>query len=112
MGIPLYSEGGTENQQADADYVLQTLCEVYPGHPWATRVDQGIVFIKHLGLGNNWGMVKKFKDISHDATRFKKEIILAAGEFLERANLRRGKWNGDEIEKVEGLPDKYQPIKH
>lgn len=105
----LYSEGSTELQQADADYVLEVLCEIYPGHPWATRVDGGIVFIKHLGLGNNWGMVKKFGDLRHDATSFKKEIIMAAGEFLERAHLRRGASNGDQIEIVEGLPEKYQP---
>lgn len=105
----LYSEGSTELLQADADYVLQVLCEIYPGHPWATRVDGGIVFIKHLGLGRNWGMVKKFSDLRHDATSFKKEIIMAAGEFLERAHLRRGGSNGDQIEIVEGLPEKYQP---
>ena len=57
-------------------------------------------------------MVKKFKDISHDATRFKKEIIMAAGEFLERAHLTRGRANGDEIISVEGIPDKDQPYKY
>jgi hypothetical protein len=108
----LYSEGGTKQQEADAQTVLEILCSVYPGHPWATRVDGGVVFIKHLELGNNWGMVKKFSEINHDATRFKKEIIMAAGEFLERAGLVRGRANGDEIIKVEGLPDKYQPIRH
>lgn len=107
----LYSEGGTKLQEADAHHVLEILCSVYPGHPWATRVDGGIVFIKHLELGTNWGMVKKFKDINHDSTRFKHEIIMAAGEFLERAGLLRGRSNGDEIIKVEGIPDKHQPIR-
>ena len=108
----LYSEGGTKLQEADAQIVLEILCEIYPGHPWATRVDGGIVFIKHLGLGSNWGMVRKFNDLKHDATSFKKEIIMAAGEFLERASLRRGRNYGDEIQRVEGLPEKYQPIIH
>jgi len=105
----LYSEGSSEIEQADSDKVLEILCEVYPGHPWATRVAGGVVFIKHLELGNNWGMVKKFNDLKHDATRFKKEIIMAAGEFLERAGLARGRSNGDHIIRVEGLPEKYQP---
>jgi hypothetical protein len=106
----LYSEGDTKAQEADAQTILEILCAVYPGHPWATRVSGGIVFIKHLELGNNWGMVKKFTDIKHDATRFKHDIIMAAGEFLERAGLARGRANGDEIHHVEGLPDKYQPL--
>lgn len=105
----LYSEGGTKQQEADAQAVLEILCDVYPGHPWATRVDGGIVFIRHLELGSNWGMVKKFADIKHDATRFKHDIIMAAGEFLERAHLSRGRANGDAILHVDGLPDKYQP---
>ena len=108
----IYSEGDNNLQQADAKYVLEVLCDIYPGHPWATRVSGGIVFIKHLGLGSNWGMVRKYSDMKHDATTFKKEIIMAAGEFLERANLYRGRDLGDEIQTVEGLPDKYQPILH
>lgn len=108
----LYSEGDTKAEEADSQKVLEILCEVYPGHPWATRVSGGIVFIKHLELGNNWGMVRKFSELKHDATTFKKEIIMAAGEFLERANLVRGRANGDAIIRVEGLPDKYQPISH
>jgi len=107
----LYSEGGTKSEEADSHHVLEILVAAYPGHPWATRVEGGVVFIKHLELGNNWGMVKKFADINHDATRFKHEIIMAAGEFLERAGLVRGRANGDEIVHVEGLPDKHQPIR-
>lgn len=106
----LYSEGDSKAEEADSHKVLEILCEVYPGHPWATRVSGGVVFIKHLELGNNWGMVKKFADIKHDATRFKHDIIMAAGEFLERSGLARGRANGDAILHVDGLPDKYQPI--
>jgi hypothetical protein len=107
--VILYSEGSSKIEQADSDKVLEILCSVYPGHPWATRVAGGVVFIKHLGLGNNYGMVRKFEDLKHDATTFKKEVIMAAGEFLERANLVRGRANGDSIIRVEGLPEKYQP---
>ena len=106
----LYSEGDSKSEEADSHKVLEILCEVYPGHPWATRVSGGIVFIKHLELGSNWGMVRKYKDIKYDAKVFKREIIMAAGEFLERAGLVRGRNNGDEIQRVEGIPDKYQPL--
>jgi hypothetical protein len=107
----IFSEGDSKLEEADAEKVLSILCEVYPNYPWATLVRGGVVFIRHLGLGSNWGMVRKYKDITHDATTFKKEIIMAAGEFLERANLHRGRGNGDEIERVEGLPEKWQPVK-
>jgi hypothetical protein len=105
----LYSEGGSKKEEADAHTVLEILCAAYPGHPWAVRVEGGCVFIRHLELGNNWGMNAKFKDLAHDAAVFKKEVIMKAGEFLERAGLVRGRANGDEIVHVEGLPDKYQP---
>jgi hypothetical protein len=105
----LYSEGGTKQEEADSHHVLEILCSAYPGHPWATRVEGGVVFIKHLEFGTNWGMCKKFSDISHDAAVFKKEIIMAAGEFLERAGLVRGRATGDEIVRVEGVPEKDQP---
>ena len=110
--VMLFSEGDTKLEEADANKVLEILCEVYPGHPWATLVRGGIVFIRHLGLGHNWGMNAKFKDINHDATSFKKEIIMMAGEFLERANLKRGRSNGDDLVRVEGVPDAHQPIRH
>jgi hypothetical protein len=63
-------------------------------------------------MGKNWGMNAKFKDIKHDAAVFKKDIIMKAGEFLERAGLVRGRATGEPIVHVEGIPDKDQPIIH
>ena len=105
----LYSEGDNKLEEADAHKVLEILCVAYPGHPWATRVSGGIVFIKHLEFGTNWGMVRKYSNMKHDSAVFKKEIIMAAGEFLERAGLVRGRANGDDIVRVEGVPEKDQP---
>lgn len=107
----LYSEGRTTAQEADAEKVLGILCDVYPGHPWAVRVDGGCIFIRHLELGNNWGMNVKYNKVNHDAAVFKKEIIMKAGEWLERAGLVRGRANGDEIIRVEGIPERDQPIR-
>lgn len=105
----LYSEGGTKAQEADAHTVLEILCSGYPGHPWAVRVDQGVVFVRHLEFPGNWGMCKKYQDVIHDAMVFKREILSAAGEFLERAGLVRGRYDDSPILRVEGVPDKYQP---
>lgn len=107
----LYTEGGSDSQHSDAHKVMELLTVAYPGHPWAVRVDQGVIFIRYLdpALGGNWGMVLKIGDVSHDAAVLKKRVITLAGEWLERAGLKRGRENGDMIMKVEGLPEKHQP---
>lgn len=96
--------------EVDAHKVMEILCAAYPGHPWAVRVDGGVIFIRHLEFGNNgYGMCAHFADVKHDAAVFKREVIMKAGEFLERAGLVRGRANGDEILHVDGVPEKYQP---
>jgi len=107
----IYSEGDTNSQQSEADKVLGILCDVYPGHPWAVRVIGGCVFIRHLEFPGNWGMNAKFKEINHDSAVFKREIIMKAGEFLERAGLVRGRYDDSPILRVEGVPERFQPVK-
>lgn len=51
----------------------------------------------------------KYKSFGHDAAVMKRQIIMMAGEWLERANLRRGRANGDEVEWLEGAPLSAQP---
>lgn len=90
--------------------ILGVLCDVYPGHPWAVRVYDGGFFIQYLDrpFSQPYGMNCKYRDVAHDAAVMKREIIMKAGEWLERAGLVRGRYNGDEITYVEGVPDKYQ----
>jgi hypothetical protein len=105
----LYTEGTTEAQASEAEKVMAILCAAYPGHPWAVRVDEGIIFIRHLQFGANWGMNLKAKEADYSASYLKKKIIMLAGEWLERAGLVRGRENGDEIVRVEGVPEQFQP---
>lgn len=107
----LYTEGKNEAQMSEAEKVVGILTACYPGHPWAARVDDGLIFIRYLdpNLSGNWGMVLKTKDVEHDAAVMKKKIVMLAGEWLERAGLKRGRNNDDEIQHVDGLPDKHQP---
>src|SRR3990167_7693223 len=88
---------------------MHILTTVYPGHPWAVRVDQGIIFIRHLLFGANWGMNIKTKDVEHDSAVLRKKVVMYAGEWLGRAGLKRGRADGTEIARVEGRPGKYQP---
>lgn len=105
-----YEEGKTKSQQDTANQILQLLDVCYPNHPWAVRVGDGFIFIRHLAFGTNWGMNIKTKEVDHDAAVLRRKVIMLAGEWLERAGLRRGVGE-DQINpyKVEGVPDIYQP---
>jgi len=92
--------------------ILGALTDAYPSYPWAVRVYDGGFFIRNLMFPANYGMNFLYKTFGYSASAMKREIIMMAGEWLERANLRRGRnINEDEIEYLEGAPDKYQPKK-
>jgi hypothetical protein len=105
----LYTEGSTDAQASDAEKVMHVLCTAYPGHPWAVRVDKGIIFIRHLAMSGKWGMNIKTTSVDHDAAVMQRTVMLLAGEFLERAGLVRGRDDGSEVVHVDGLPERDQP---
>lgn len=107
----LYSEGATKAQEDEANGIIHALTVAYPGYPWAVRVYDGGFFIRNLEYPYNWGMNFKYKSFGYSASAMQREIILKAGEWLERAHLKRGRNNGDEIEILEGVSEKYQPKK-
>jgi hypothetical protein len=105
--VILYSEGATQAQEDEAEDIVAVLTIAYPGHPWAVRVYDGGFFIRHLAFPTNWGMNCKYKDTGHDWAVMRREIIMKAGEWLERAGMRRGRYDADqEIGRVEGVPEK------
>lgn len=109
----LYEEGATQAQHDEAHWILDALTVAYPGHPWAVRVygddKGGGFFIRHLDFPANYGMNCRHRTSTYSASSLKREVIKMAGEWLERANLARGRWNEDPIKRVEGVPEKYQP---
>ena len=109
----LYSEGASKAQEDEANGILAVLCAAYPGHPWSVRVYEGGFFIRYLDprLTGNWGMNCKTRDSGYSASAMKRDIIIKAGEWLERSGLARGRNNEDEIVNVEGVPLKHQPMK-
>ncbi len=84
-----------------AKQALNVLNTFYPRFIWHVRADGGCLIVKCHALGNAC-MIRHLKDIHHDAGAFTKEVIRAAGEFLERGYLKRGKWEGDYAEKLDG----------
>lgn len=106
----LYSEGANKAQEDEAEGILVVLTDFYPGHPWGVRVYPGGFFIRNLDFPANYGMNVKYKNVAHDAAVMKREIIMMAGEWLERAGLKRGRdTNEDEIKHLEGAASKHQP---
>lgn len=106
----LYKEGETQSQMDEAHTIIQILDTAYPGHPWGVRVYDGGFFIRHLDFPSNWGMNYRGSLHSYSSSALKRQIILLAGEWLERAGLPRGRWDPEQdIKKLEGIPDRFQP---
>lgn len=104
----LYSEGATKAQEDEANQILEALTLAYPNYPWGVRVYDGGFFIRNLDFPKNWGMNCKGRHATWSL--LKRDVIMKAGEYLERANLKRGRGNLDPILHLEGVPDKDQPI--
>lgn len=110
--IFLYKEGANQAMEDEAGWILQALDTAYPGYPWAVRVYDGGFFIYNLDFPSNWGMNCNKKTWIFSASELKRRVILMAGEWLERANLRRGAAReGEQIRRLEGIPERFQPIK-
>ena len=107
-------------QYDEAKAILEALDIAYPGHPWSVEISGdgtgGRVFIRHLAFEGNWGMnIRHTKNDNafYSSSAFKREVILKAGEWLERAGLARGRYETDSpmTEKVDGVkPKKELPM--
>lgn len=101
--------GGDSKDLVEASaQILHILMTVYPGHNVKVYGHPGVFHITHLDFeqtGGNWGMALKSGRF-YSSSHMQSEVVRKFGEWLERANLRRGAANGDEIIKVEGVPDK------
>lgn len=105
----LYTEGMTDAQEKEAQSILEVLTFAYPGHPWSVRVYDGGFFIRHLDFPGNWGINHRSQSQTYSATAMKRQIIRMGGEWLERANLIRGRSDDTVASYVEGVPENQQP---
>ena len=91
-----------DNPLADAcaKEAAETLVQAYPNHGWWVECKGGVLIIKHLeasGARGLIGMLRKMDQLSNDAGKRKHDIIIAAGELLERAGLGRGGRTDDPV---------------
>ena len=99
----------TDAQEGEARKILEHLCAAYPNHPWSVRVYDGGFFIRHLDFPANWGMNYRSGKESYSASAMGRQVIRMAGEYLERANLKRGMGDGTPIRRLDGLAERFQP---
>jgi len=94
----IYVDGDSPISEQFAKEAAEALFDAYPNHSWWVECRGGIMIIKHFmlsGLRGVIGMVRHMSAMEHDAKKRKKDIIMSAGELLERAHMRRGAYTGD-----------------
>ena len=107
----VWTEGDDDSLHDEAKGIMVILLTAYPGHPWWVRAYKGGFFIKNLEFPTNWGMnFPKANGGIYSATQYKALLISMAGEWLERANLKRGSGDIEQsVPHLEGVPDRWQP---
>ncbi len=87
--------------------IVNILSTSYPGHGWFVLIKGGVVQVKNLDWSDKWGMVIHYSLLGNDAKVRKQQIVRKAGEFLERAAVKRGAKTEQVVRHIEGIPDKY-----
>ena len=108
------TESADEANMPMCKEIAEYLVKAYPGHPWHVRIDGGMLIIKNMKISEVWSMARKFASISQDAGQRKHDVVMAAGEFLEAAHMRRGAADEENTKVLEGRLDKkpFKPILH
>ena len=83
---------GTSSERTIAKNAVESLARTYPGYSWFVEVRDGLLMIRNADIDyrGRYCMIRKLGAIQHDFGRLVREVTHAAGEYLERANLRRG----------------------
>ena len=107
-----YTDTDLKQLEPLAKEIGEYLVSAYPGYSWAVTINGGVVQIRSQRIHPNWGMQIMLKNLQDDAGVRKKMVVMKAGEFLECANMRRGTWQGETAQTLEGRKDKkeFSPI--
>jgi len=102
---------GSASERMIAQHSVEALSQHYPGYSWFVEVRGGLLMIRNADIDyrGRYCMVRKLAQVQHDYGRLVREVVHAAGEYLERANMRRGaKRDGDSARVLEGAPQ-FEP---
>ena len=110
-GYNVIVEADDDRDDSKASEIMQILMEAYPGYPWHVRIARGAIIIKNMKLSDKYGMCRHYDRVTFDAGVLKRDIVMAAGEYLERANLVRGAMQeGIQVKSIDGIPQKHQLV--
>lgn len=105
--VPAHTYGA--NEEILAKNAADLLNKHYPNHLWAVFVDSegGILVIKNFSVSYRYGYVLHIAKLDPELKR----VVRAGGEILERARMKRGSWDGQNAQYVEGVAQKHQPFR-
>lgn len=86
------------NDLVMAKEMAEALHAAYPGHMWAVACDgagSGFADVRNLALSGMWGFRVMLRH-TYSASEFKRRVVMAGGEILERYRMSRGKFKEHE----------------
>jgi hypothetical protein len=108
-GVPYHTYGA--NEEILAKNAADLLNKHYPNHLWAVHVNSeekgGVMVIKNFSISFRYGYVLHLNKLDPEM----KKVLMAGGEILERAKMKRGKWNGLNATHIDGVKSSHQPYR-
>jgi len=101
-----------------ATEAVTRLGQWYPGHAWKVSINSdrlgGVALVYHMDISHAVNLPMPFvvhlKNVYDDPNYL--WAMRAGGELLERAGVARGHHHeGDVVERIDGMEEKYQPIR-
>jgi len=86
----------TANEFLMAKDAAETLHTAYPNHLWAVDIQGSVMNVRNMMLAGNWGFTLHIPSI-YSASEWKKQILRAGGEILERYRQARGRMDQEKM---------------
>lgn len=88
-------------QASTAIAIGGTLTQHYPGHFWMVGWQGGSIKVICQSISPDYGFYIH-PDKSYSASDLKRKAVMYGGELLERAKMKRGKWDGNYATSLDG----------
>jgi hypothetical protein len=84
------------NELIAAREMAAALHGAFPGYVWGVHVDGGLATVRLMHVSGQWGYVIKLTD-QYSASDFKRQVVQAGGEILERFCLKTGRADPNQV---------------
>lgn len=87
--------------------VTESLSRHYPNHLWMVGWAYGnILVVKNAAVSHKYGFTIDAAN-SYSSSQLSHAAVMAGGELLERCGMKRGAWDGQFAEKLEGSDERF-----